>query len=269
MRVDLLGIGIVAPGLGDWSEAAAILRGEQPYLDAPIKAPLPARLSPNERRRSTLATRLALEAARQARSNGAPPQEEGLLSVFASSDGDMDLIDRMCRSIYEEHDAPSPTVFQNSVHNAVAGYWSIGTGCRQPSTSIAAGDGSFAAGLLEAATLVVTRSRPSLLVAFDVPAPELLHPHRTFCCPFSCAMLLAPVGTRSDPVVTLEIAPLPDAGAAAPTPMGDGALETMRTGNPAARALPLLAAIAAAGPRRLRLPYWPDLQLEIALEPRR
>ncbi len=41
-----------------------------------------------------------------------------------------------------------PTQFHNSVHNAVAGYWSIATKSTQPMTCLAAHDHSFAAGLL-------------------------------------------------------------------------------------------------------------------------
>ena len=44
----------------------------------------------------------------------------------------------------------SPTRFHNSVHNAAAGYWTIGAHCMQAATAISAYDASFAEGLLEA-----------------------------------------------------------------------------------------------------------------------
>lgn len=265
MRVGLHGLGINAPGLMDWDQAGTVLRGEREHAAEPVKAKPPVALSPNERRRTSLATRLALEAAFQALADMALVQQYDLLSVFASSDGDMGLIDLMCREIYEHHSSPSPTVFQNSVHNAVAGYWSIAADCRGPSTSVASGDGSFAAGLLEAATLVVTHSRPCLLVAYDVPAPALLHPHRTFHCPFACALVLEPVRIQTDqPVLVLEVRHPTNSGEE--TTMADQTLEAMRRGNPAARALPLLAAIAKALPMTVTLPYWPDLALQVILE---
>jgi hypothetical protein len=265
MRVRITGLGVVAPGLADWSGAAAVLRGEQGYEAGALALPPPAGLTLNERRRATLATKLALEAARQATAQVGPARRE-LASVFASADGDMSLIDSMCRAIYEHREPPSPTVFQNSVHNAVAGYWSIAEGCRQGSTSIAAGDGSFAAGLLEAATRVVCIGAPALLVAFDVPAPELLHPHRPFVCAFACALLLAPE-TADDGGAALTLT-LDDIGAAPPeTPMRDDALEAVRSGNPAARSLPLLTALAGTRPARVALPYWPDLRLSVDVEP--
>jgi hypothetical protein len=267
MRVRPLGLGILAPGLTGWTEAAAVLRGEQTYRSEVLAPPPPVGLTPNERRRATLATRLALATAGQATA-GANLSGTGLLSVFASSDGDMGLIDSMCRATYEHHEPPSPTVFQNSVHNAVAGYWSIAEGCREASTSVAAGDGSFAAGLLEAVTQAGVNGRPVLLVAFDVPAPALLHPHRSFSAPFACALLLAPALPGEDRGV-LTLAPA-GAGEAAPdTTMTDPDLEALRTGNPAARALPLLAAVAAETAARVHLPYWPDLHLAVDLEPGR
>jgi len=263
MFVSPLGLGIVAPGLPDWKTAYAVLRGEQPYVASALSTRPPTTLSPNERRRATLATRLALDAAQQATA-GANLDPSALPSVFASADGDMSLTDSMCREIYQQQLPPSPTVFQNSVHNAVSGYWSIAEGCQRPSNSVAAGDGSFAAGLLEAATQVATCHEPVLLVAFDLPAPELLHPHRPFSCAFACAMVLTPDRLSANQVM-LELALRDDLDTKALTRMQDAELEGMRTGNPAARALPLLAAIAADRRTVLRLPYWPDLHLEARL----
>jgi len=260
MQVVLRSVGIVAPGLPDWELASPVLTGAAPYVATPLQAPPPMGLAPNERRRASLATRLALEAARQAADAEARPDR--LPSVFASSDGDMTLIERMCHAIYREGTTPSPTVFQNSVHNAMSGYWAIATGCRQPSTSIAAGDGSFAAGLLEAAVQVTTCQRSLLLVACDVPAPPILHPHRTFCCAFACALLLAPARVPdSGTPLTLSLDGRDTHGR--DTVMVEPALEAMRLGNPAARALPLLTAVAAGRTGELVLPYWPDLPLAV------
>ncbi|QVL46796.1 MAG: beta-ketoacyl synthase chain length factor [Thiocapsa sp.] len=268
MRLTVTGIGIVGPGLADWTGAHPVLAGDRPYVADTLRVTAPIGLNPNERRRATLATRLALDAARQATAgqpNGSDDDDRATLAtIFASADGDMGLIDSMCRDIYGHRVPPSPTVFQNSVHNAVAGYWSIAEGCRGPSTSLAAGDGTFAAGLLEAATQVACFAGSVLLVAFEVPAPELLHPHRPFDNAFACAFRLAPASPDEDRT-TLDLILSEDEQPF--TPMQDTALEAMRRTNPAARALPLLAAIAAARPAVIRLPYWPGLQLEVRLEP--
>src|SRR5690606_40428753 len=68
-------------------------------------------------------------------------------AVFASSGGDYPIIDQICKALCEPERLVSPTQFHNSVHNSAAGYWSIATGSRAPSTSISAFDDTFAAGL--------------------------------------------------------------------------------------------------------------------------
>ncbi|WP_296807045.1 beta-ketoacyl synthase chain length factor [Thiocapsa sp.] len=268
MRLTVTGIGIVGPGLADWTDARPVLAGHRPYIADSLKVTTPIGLNPNERRRATLATRLALDAARQATAGqphgGDDEDATTLATVFASADGDMGLIDSMCRDIYQHRVAPSPTVFQNSVHNAVSGYWSIAEGCRGPSTSLAAGDGTFAAGLLEAATQVACSASSVLLVAFEVPAPELLHPHRPFGSAFACALWLEAAAPSEDHA-TCALAVREDEQPL--TPMPDAPLEALRRTNPAARALPLLAAIAAGRSTVIRLPYWPGLQLEVRLGP--
>ena len=69
----------------------------------------------------------------------------------------------------------SPTRFTNSVHNAAAGCWHIAVASRASSTSLCAFDGSFGAGLIEAATSVHLSGQPVLLVASDSPYPEPLN----------------------------------------------------------------------------------------------
>jgi hypothetical protein len=187
-----------------------------------------------------------------------------LRAVFASSDGDLDLIDRLCTDLYGARVPVSPTLFHNSVHNAVAGYWSIATGCRQATTSLAAWDGSFAAGLLECAGQLAWDRRPVLLVAYDLPATGTLDAHRHFPEPFACALVLdgAP---EPDRAAALELALTPPgAEDRLPTDLGPE-LETLRAGNPAARALTLLRLLAVGAGGRLRLPYLDDLDLTVTL----
>ena len=51
-----------------------------------------------------------------------------LPSVFASTHGDLAITDYMCETLATDPTAVSPTKFHNSVHNAAAGYWTIGYG---------------------------------------------------------------------------------------------------------------------------------------------
>ena len=64
----------------------------------------------------------------------------------------------------------SPTRFHNSVHNAAAGYWTIGANAMAPATAISALQGSFGQGLLESMVQLATGSDAVLLVAYDSTA---------------------------------------------------------------------------------------------------
>lgn len=260
--IQLRAIGLIAPGMPDWASAAAILRGDARYRETALPPLTASLLPPNERRRATLPTRLALEVAQQAtRAGGAEPS--GLASVFASADGDLDLVDRLCRCLAETPESLSPTLFHNSVHNAVAGYWSIATHCMEPSTSIAAGDGTFAAGLLECATQLGGDRREILLVAYDLPGPPPLAEHRPILFPFACALLLGldPGPPRLATLALDLVAPSPSVADTALPPD----LERMRRGNPAARVLPLLQSLAQGRSGRLQLEYLDGLALAVEL----
>jgi hypothetical protein len=77
------------------------------------------------------------------------------------------------------------------------------------------------------------------LVAYDLPAPEPLWAKRPLAAPFGVALLLSKeAGPETLAHIELETA----AGIA--TSLNDSALEQLRRSNPAARALPLLCAMA-------------------------
>jgi hypothetical protein len=90
--------------------------------------------------------------------------------VFASTHGDLAITDYMCATLAQDPRAISPTRFHNSVHNAAAGYWTIGNGCVQATTAISAYDASFAQGLLEALLQLATGGEAVLLAGYDAPA---------------------------------------------------------------------------------------------------
>ncbi|MEQ1440506.1 beta-ketoacyl synthase chain length factor [Fontimonas sp. SYSU GA230001] len=257
MTVGVLSVGLSAPGLPSWAEGAAVLRGERPYQPATLAAYAPVLLPANERRRATAAVRQAFRAGEEAI---AGRDASALATVFASSDGDLNILNRICGALTSPGHVVSPTDFHNSVHNAAAGYWGIATGARAPSTTLAGYDGSFALGLLEAATQVVSERHPVLLVAFDVPAPEPIALQRTHADSASCALWLQPPDAR-DNTATLELG-LTDAPE---TDCADEPLERARRGNPALRALPLLLLLARAQPGRVVLPMAGGRRLAVAL----
>jgi len=109
---------------------------------------------------------VALEVALAAcRAAGREPAE--LPSVFASTHGDLAITDYMCATLAEDPRAISPTKFHNSVHNAAAGYWTIGAGCLRPATALSAHRASFVQGLLEALAQLACGEEAVLLAAYD------------------------------------------------------------------------------------------------------
>jgi hypothetical protein len=251
MPATLLGVGLVGPGLPSWSEAVAVLRGEAPWVAAASVVPAPQRLPAAERRRAGAAVKIALSVADAACSD-AQRDPGTLATVFSSSSGDGANCHVLCETLAHPPGPDrlvSPTRFTNSVHNAAAGYWHIAVGSRHASSSICAHDDSFGAGLMAALAQVPALPAPVLLVASDTPYPEPLN--ATAGTPGAAAQL----HTR--------VLPLAQAGAA--SRCADAGLEQLRERIPAARALPLLEAIARRQPARVVLPVSAQLALEIEL----
>jgi len=264
LPVDLLGIGVLGPGLGDWPSARAVLAGTQAWTHSPLSVPAPARLPPTERRRAGLVIKCAIAVADQACA-GAGIDPAGLATVFSSSAGDPANCHALCEALAEPQPFVSPTRFTNSVHNASAGYWHIATASRAPSTSLCAFDASLVAGLLEAASQCVLSGRPVLLVAVDTPYPEPLNSVRPLPDSFATALVLAPAGAevQAPALAHLSLALEP----AAPTPSAQAGLEALRAAIPAARVLPLLEAVARRSAAAIVLDFQPALALRIAVAP--
>ncbi|MEO6226856.1 MAG: beta-ketoacyl synthase chain length factor [Thermomonas sp.] len=165
LSVDIAGIGFWTRGLPSWAAACDYLRNGATDEAAPDK-PASRLLAANERRRAPETVAVALEVALAAcEAAGVDPAT--LPSVFVSMHGDLAITDYMCATLTEDPRAISPTKFHNSVHNAAAGYWTIGTGCNQPATALSSGDGTFALGLLEALSQLQSGEPTVLLAAYD------------------------------------------------------------------------------------------------------
>ena len=270
LEAQVLGIGLLGPGLADWAGSAALLQDPARYLRQPTVVPPPQRLPANERRRAGTVIKASLAVADQAVAMaGADPAR--LATVFTSSTGDPANCHALCEALAAPERLVSPTRFTNSVHNAAAGYWHIATHSMCASTSLAAFDASFGAGLLEAAVSCHAAQAPVLLVACDVPYPEPLHALRPVADTLAVALLLAPVtaGAASAPGPRLQLALT---GSAADTACRHVELEALRTQIPAARALPLLEALAGARGLRPTLTLQAvdglALQVDLQLDPK-
>ena len=253
------GIGFWSRGLPSWQDARRFVADGNLVAAAPGR-PSPELLAPNERRRAPESVAVALEVALAA-CHDAGRDPATLPSVFASMHGDLAITDYMCATLADRPSTISPTRFHNSVHNAAAGYWTIGTGAMQPATALSAFDATFAQGLVEAMVQLQAGSDAVLLVAYDAPS----------------AGPLAKV-SRSEGLLgaALVLSRAPRAGAArlrvelidGDNQPGDGPLSLHGHANAMAPMLPLFDALAAghsrvllkAGPNRL-------LQVDIDINP--
>jgi hypothetical protein len=255
----VLGVGVLGPGLGDWDTAARVLRGESTHQVARTQLPAPTALPPAERRRAGRVVRLALAACAQAVLEAGVDAAE-LPCVFTSSGGDGDNCHEICVALASGERALSPTRFHNSVHNAAAGYWSIAHRCQAPSTALCAYDGSFGAGLLEALLQLQAGAPQVLLAAYDLDYPPPLRERRPIPDAFGVALVLGAAAAAGAPTLCLSFTEAPA------TRLVDPGLEALRATIPAARALPLLQALARGTSGRVVLDYLPErrLQLELA-----
>lgn len=258
------GVGLVGPGLSGWAQGAAALTGAAPYVSRPTELPPPEGLPPAERRRTGPAVKLALATGREA--IAASGRDAATLpTVFSASGADGHNYHAICEALASDDPLLSPTRFHNSVHNAPAGYWGIATGAMTPSNVMCAHDASFGAGLLEALCQAATQRGPCVLIAYDTDYPDPLRHKRPIPDTFGLALVLSPEqGPHSLARLALELVPAEQAPA---DRMADPLLETLRAAVPAARALPLLQALAAGGERQVVLDYLQDVAMRIALAP--
>jgi hypothetical protein len=150
------------------------------------------------------------------------------------------------------------------VHNAAAGYWSIGTGSMQPYTALAAFGETFAACLLESLAQVAVSAAPVLCVAYDVEARGPLATQITCRSLLGMALLITPERT-SRSVARLGWRLLDDDVPPATAP---GARAAALAGeNPMATGLPVFEALAGDAPRVVVLATCGGPGLEIAIAP--
>lgn len=258
LRIHVEGIGLWSPQLADFAALKTVLDGGTPA--APPARPAAATLPPNERRRAPESVLLAIEVAGQAVAMSGYDAAT-LACVFASSHGDQPVTDYMCATLAQAPMEMSPTRFHNSVHNAAVGYWTIATGCHQPSTAIAAMRASFGAGLLEAASLVACEQRPVLLVGSDTRGSGPLSEVTDCEQPFACALVLSPEPTEHT-LATLELSLTP----ARPLTVAEPPLAAWSQLSASGPALPLLALLASGG-GACQLEAAATLGLHIDVEP--
>ena len=246
------GVAFWTRGLPSWDAAIAYARTGARPDDAPAR-PSPQLLAPNERRRAPETVAVALDVALAA-CHAAGRDPATLPSVFASTHGELGITDYMCETLASAPRTISPIRFHNSVHNAAAGYWTIGAGAMAAATAISALHASFAQGLLEALAQLADGAPAVLLVGYDgASAGPLAGVTRSEGLLGGALVLARDASLGRDPM-TLG-ATLADGA----PPDHDGPLARFAAGNAMATMLPLFDALAAgrghatleAGPGRV------------------
>lgn len=129
------------------SELKILAKAEWTATDASSK-PDVSFVPPMERRRLTGVERAALSVAWKCLEGH---REENIPTVFSSRWGEIGTTVKLMRQMHDEGEM-SPAGFSNSVHNAAPGHLSLLLKNTAPYTAIAAGEDSYAMGLLEAST---------------------------------------------------------------------------------------------------------------------
>ena len=237
LSAGIAGIGFWTRGLPSWEAARAyVIEGTRP--ENPPARPSPQLLAPNERRRAPETVAVALEVALAACA-AAGHDPSTLSSVFASTHGDLAITDYMCETLASEPRTVSPTRFHNSVHNAAAGYWTIGTGAMAPATAISAYDASFGQGLLEALAQLATGTNAVLLVGYDSSATGPLARVSRSQGLLGGALLLVADALPGMPRLQAQLQ-----ASQASAESGEGKLAQLAAGNAMLPMLPLFEALA-------------------------
>ena len=260
MTVYINDISVIGPGLTETENTKSIICGESNWTYLDMHQLKPQMLPANERRRTTMVIRLALECLQ-----GLLREHDDLQSiatVFASSDGDLGIVDNICDALAKEDKIVSPTKFHNSVHNAPSGYWSIAASMKGPSTSLSAGDATFMCGLQEAITQVEVEGGTVLFVAYDYPAPQRLDVCRGFRYPLAIALRLSDVA-ENKVLGTIKLEGLDTVEKI--SRCRNVSLEPLRQALPIGCGLPLVEGLARRARMQLFLPYLRDEIFRISI----
>jgi hypothetical protein len=264
MNFYINGASITANGMINWKEACEVLTGTKSYIPSEPECVEPEILPANERRRSVKTVKLAIQVAQEAIINS-EAKMENLQTVFASSMGDGLVMDGLLKALGMPKKVVLPISFHNSVHNAPVGYWLIGSKCMKASTSIACKETTFGSALMESTSQLSVESEEILLVVYDLKAPEPLHYAMPIEGIFATAMVLSRKRRKSS-IAFVELTTVTNYENK-PSAMDNIDLEAIRTGNPAARSLPMLFSLANGSDNEIMIEYTKDTLLCLNIKP--
>ncbi|MFA5016855.1 MAG: beta-ketoacyl synthase chain length factor [Methylobacter sp.] len=172
-----------APGMSchedwqKWHDHQTFAQEEKAAIPAAVPKILQRRLSP--------LARAVFNAA-----DGCIDSDKSLPIVFSSAHGEVNKSLEMLKSMQKGEEV-SPTAFSLSVHNAIAGLFSIAYDCHQEITVIAPGQDGIAPAFIEALGLLQEHHSEVLIVLYDEPLSDF-YPSLPFAlnAPAICALAL-------------------------------------------------------------------------------
>jgi hypothetical protein len=260
----LQSIGIAGSGFNDWLQARKILLGQAALIPPQTEQFRINCLKPNEARRTSTSIKIALQSAESTLAAASFEAAE-LFSIFVSSDGDPNILQSICQALATEEKFVSPTQFHNSVHNAPAGYWSIGHQAMKGVNSIGCGQCSISGALIEADSLLQTGEDAVLLVCFEIASPSPLDSARAIRHSLAFSLIATRDKTRES--LCEMNCRLSAESSASLSRLDDPTLDSLREDNPASMALPLLKALAGNTEKQIVLPYSDSTVVKLELRP--
>ena len=257
IEVYLTAVAFASPGIPDWTTLQERFAG-RPATGSDFKAE-PDCLPRRAMRRLSPQIRLALSMAELV--GESLPPDAGW--VFASCIGEGETLHVILDALRTPEMMVQPVRFQNSVHNAPSGQWTIAAGLHGPVTSIGSYDQTVGAGLLKAAMQLMLESRSIGLVCYDCPLPEPLHAVQALDFPAGAALSLSP-GPSDEALAKLEISRASEPPTEPQTQVGR---ELCALYNPVTDILPLLEAVASRAHRVVRIGLHGGGALEVAVDP--
>ncbi|MGH1439444.1 MAG: beta-ketoacyl synthase chain length factor [Cellvibrionaceae bacterium] len=270
----LSAFGAWGKGFANWDELVELIQSpdalpKEESLHS--KGPKPEVIPANERRRSPLPVKLAVESSWQAtQMAGVDPST--LTCVFVSGFGDTQLTDYMCKVLATESKELSPTKFHNSVHNAAAGYWTISTGCEKAANSVAGFQDSVSLTLMEAMIQCQQEQKAILLTFFDAPVSSVLTDIMGPGSAFSFSIIIEPCQVDSknasddDKDAVILSARVSENGCDWPVlTNAHGIVEEVYHNNPSARILSLIEMIQGIGSKERYFPMGEFSSLHVSL----
>ena len=197
MKLYVSGIGIWSDLAQDWEQLKTAL-AENSDTD-PAGIPRSELIPRAERRRAPKTAKLAVEVAEQA-CRMAKADISETASVFTSVLADTENLRQYLSGTSAATKILSPTKFHNSVQNAPAGYWAIGSGNHSPCNYVGGFMESWALALIEAASQCLIEQRDVLLVNYDIANKAPLSDVCQIDESFASALLLQATCTHKDSV---------------------------------------------------------------------